>query len=383
MDALTLDHVMDLARMRGGVRLSLYMPTSRFGPGSQEEDVRRLRNHLRVAEESLAREGMRAPDVDRLLAQARALIDDRPFWLRARYGLALFAGPEGTVVHQLAEEVPDIVKVGARYHLKPLIGLLGADREFWLLALSQKHVRLLRGSRTGAEEVPSDRIPQSLGDALQWDDYEKRSLQFHSGTSGSGGRRPAVFHGTGEADVKDEIVRYFRGIDRGIHDLVKDSTAPLVLAGVEYLLPLYREVNTYPHLVGAGVSGSPDSLGEAELHARAWAIVDGIIAAGRAAAVARVEESWASSMTTPDLVSIVPAAVHGRVDALFVSEDAGWWGSYDPDTDRAIVSASPAPDDEDLLDLAMLHTLLNSGEVHSLAADEMPHGEDVVALLRY
>ena len=286
-------------------------------------------------------------------------------------------------VYQLPETVPEIVRVDARYHLKPLVGMLGTARDFWLLALSQKHVRLYRGTRDRIAEVPAEGVPASLADALQSEEYERSSLQFHTGTSGTGGRRPAVFHGTGEPDVKDELVRYFREIDRGLRELLKGSDVPLVLAGVDYLLPIYREVNSYPHLTEEGLPGNPDSLGEVTLHERALGVVEAIADAERAAAAARVEEAWASPKTTPDPERIVPAAAHGRVDVLFVADDAAWWGSYDHDAERVMVSTHQGEHDEDLLDLATLHTLLNGGEVFSLPADEMPKGADAVALLRY
>lgn len=277
----------------------------------------------------------------------------------------------------------NVVRVDERYHVKPLVALLGTNRDFWLLALSQKHVRLYHGTRERFEVVPAEGIPASLADAMRWEDYEKSSLQFHTGTTGQGGRRPAVFHGTGESDVKDEIVRYFRGIDKGLHELLKESNAPLVLAGVEYLLPLYHEVNTYPHLVTESLPGSPDSASDAALHTRAWGVVSALLDAERTRAAARVEEAWASPRTTPDPASIVPAAAHGRVDVLFVSNDAEWWGSYESGTERVTVRPQQGAGDQDLLDLATLHTLLNGGDVYSLPAADMPKGEDAVALLRY
>ena len=383
MDALTLDHVMGLVRDHGGTRVSLYMPTRAFGPGSQEEDATRLRNHLRTAEEQLAAAGLRPAEIDTLLTGARGLPDDRPFWLRSGPGLALFAGPEGLHIFQLPEPVVDLVWVGGRYHVKPLLALLSASRSFWLLALSQKRVRLLEGTRYGLREVPAEGVPTSLADAMRWEDYEKSSLQFHTGTSGQGGRRPAVFHGTGESDVKDEIVRYFRGIDHGLHDLLKDSEAPLVLAGVDYLLPLYREVNTYPHLAEATVTGNPDALGESALHQRAWAVANRLFDAERTKAAVRVNDLWASARTTPDPESIVSAATGARVGLLLVAENAQWWGSYDAASGRVSVHEHPVNGDEDLLDLASLHTLINGGEVVALPASEMPHGKDAVALLRY
>ena len=383
MDALTLDHVMELVRNHGGTRVSLYMPTRLFGPGSQEEDATRLRNHLRSAEEQLVAAGLRPAEIDALLAGLRALPDDRPFWLRSGLGLALFAGPEGLHTFQLPEPVADLVWVGSRYHAKPLLAFLGSSRRFWLLALSQKRVRLMEGTRYSLQEVPAEGIPTSLADAMRWEDYEKSSLQYHTGTSGQGGRRPAVFHGTGESDVKDEIVRYFRGIDRGLHELLKDSDAPLVLAGVDYLLPLYREVNSYPHLAEATVTGNPDGLGETALHERAWAVANQLFEAERARAAQRIEDLWASARTTPDPESIVSAATHARVALLLVAEDAQWWGSYDGASGRVSVHEHPVNGDEDLLDLSTLHTLLNGGEVVAMPASEMPHGRDAVALLRY
>ncbi|HSQ22536.1 MAG TPA: hypothetical protein VLQ52_07060 [Coriobacteriia bacterium] len=383
MDTLTLERLLELAQAHGDTRVSLFMPTRRFGPGSQEEDRTRLKNLVRDAEEGLTARGLRAAEVAELLGPIRALGDDRPFWLRSSDGLALLSGPEGLHRFQVPVPVAELVWVGDRYHVRPLFGALAASRTFWLLALSQKRVRLLSGNGYGLEEVPAEGIPSSLGDALRWDDYEKNSLQFHTGTSGSGGRRPAVFHGTGETDVKDELVRYFRGIDAGLHDLVKESDAPLVLAGVDYLLPLYRDVNSYPHLAAETIQGNPDGLGDAELHERAWAIVDGVFADEHRSAAERVVELWASPRVTSDPEALVPAAHHGRVDTLLLAEGAHWWGTLNADAGEVIVNPHAADGDEDLLDRAAVETLANGGRVITIAAGEMPHGKDAVALLRY
>jgi len=101
-------------------------------------------------------------------------------------------------------------------------------------------------------------------------------LQFHTQTSlAAGGRRPVVFHGSGEPDPKEEILRYFRGIDRALREVVPPDT-PLILAGVDYLLPLYREVSGVPSLVDESIVGNPDSLGLESLHDQAWAIAQAV-----------------------------------------------------------------------------------------------------------
>jgi hypothetical protein len=383
VDTLTLDDVMALSREAGGTCVSIYMPTHRFAPDSQEEDVRRLKNLLRSAEERLGGLGLRPHEIDSLLAPARALLEDRSFWMRSGDGLAMLMGHGSARTFQLPDPFAEQLWVGTRCYLKPLLMHLGSVRPFWLLALSQKHVRLMHGDRFGLAQVPAQGIPESLAEAMRWDDFEKSSLQFHTQTSGRGGRRPAVFHGTGETDVKDELARYFRGIDRGLRDLLRDSDEPLVLAGVDYLIPLYHEMNTYPHLAAESVTGSPENMGEVALHEKAWSIVSGIIEAELTRDASRVEELWASARTTPDPESIVPAAFQGRVEALFLNADAQWWGAYDSTTGTASIHARAEEGDEELLDLASLHTLMNGGEVHAMTAEEVPHGRDAVAVLRY
>ena len=383
MDDLTIDRALQLARSRDGHHVSLFMPTRTFVPGSQEEDTTRLRNLLRQAAEDLVARGARPAQVEALLAPARALIDDRPFWLRAEHGLALFIGPEGMHAFRLPARVTESVHVGDRYHIRPLLPHVDSRGEYWLLFISQKKVRLYSGSREGLAQVPAAGLPSSLGEALRWDDFEKASLQFHVNTSAAGGRGTPIYHGTSDPDIKSELARFFRQIDRALRERLRDSRAPLVLAGVDYLIPIYRDVNTYPHLTGDAVIGNADIVPLSELHKKAVAIVRGLAEWETRQLANRVEEAWGSPKTTPDLETIVTAAFAGRVDTLFLTDGSQSWGTYDAEAVRVVVHRTPAPGDEDLLDLAALQTLDNGGAVVSLPREEMPHRQTAVALLRY
>jgi len=371
MDTVDLDLLLDLGERTGGDRMSLYMPTQRFGPGSQEADSARMKNLLRAAAASLEERGRRPAEVESFLAPADALLTDRPLWLRSRESLAVLLGPEGMRTVQADIAVPESVYVGDRYHLLPLVALTGLRDRFWLLALSQKRVRLFEGSRATLTEVPTTGIPQSLADAMQWEDFEKASLQFHTGTSGSGGRRPAVFHGTGETDFKKELVRFFRDIDRGLHDHLGASGEPLVLAGVDYLLSLYREVNSYPHLAGMSVAGNPDALGEQALHEQGWRVIEALLAEERSLLARAIDDAWASPKVSADPAAIVESARAGRVETLLFSQSARW---------EAVGGPLPGGDP---LEGAALDTLRNGGRVAAYPPDELIHGHDVVALLRY
>ncbi len=382
MDVLSLPDLKDLSRHGGGPLVSLYMPTQRFGPDSQLENVSRMKGLLKTAAADLASLGFRPAEIDAVLDPVRSLADDRPFWLRAEAGLAVFADG-GVRVFRLAAPPAESVTVGSRFHLRPLLSLLGADRHYYLLALSQKRVRLLRGSAAGFSEITLADAPASLAEALRWDDFEKRSLQFHTGTTGApGGRRPAVFHGSGEPDPKDELTRYFRGIDRALNEHIRDG-APLVLAGVEYLLPLYREISSYPALASDAVAGSPDSLGDVALYERSLAIASAAFEAERHAVAERIDVLWATHRATSDPETFVPAAVGGRVESLFVNTDAQLWGTIDELAGSVEVHSVRQAGDEDLLDLAALRTILAGGDVFPVPGPEMPRDAAAVALLRY
>jgi len=383
MESLSLETIMQLALPADGHRVSLYMPTSRFSPSNQEKDSTRLKNLLRDAETALVARGMRAADAQALLTPGRVLLDDRPFWLRSRDGLAVLLGEDTYHVLQIAMPVPEHVHVDYRFWIRPLLPLLGRDESYWVLALSQKRVRLLEGGPSSLVEVPVERIPKSLGDALKWEDFEKASLQFHTGTSGSGGKRPAVFHGTGEPDIKNELTRFFREIERGLHEHLGKDHAPLVLAGVDYLIPLYREVNTCPLLLADAVTGNPDSLGEQLLHERSWAIAAREFRKPLEETVTAIDEAWASPRVVTDPRQILDSAAVGRVGLLLLSESAGWWSQKEGTSSEVAVHDGYPEGDEDLLERAALDTLSSGGQVFTVPADKMPHGARVVAMLRY
>jgi len=61
-------------------------------------------------------------------------------------------------------------------------------------------------------------------------------------------------------------------IDKGVHHILLGQTAPLILAGVQEEVAVYRPVNSYPRLIEQAVLGSPDAFEPNELHDRAMEI---------------------------------------------------------------------------------------------------------------
>jgi len=387
MSLLSKSELKTLMEQHGQWCVSIFMPAHRAGVEVQQDPIR-LKNLLGHAEERLIESGFRSPDARELLKPAQELLEPAGFWRRQSDGLAIFVSPKVFRTHRLPVDFQELVVVSERFHIKPLLPLLTGDARFYILALSQNEVRLLEGTRYSVEEVDLENVPESHAEALKWDDPERR-LQWHTRTgTTTDGTRAAIFHGHGVAsadDPKDYIRRYFRQIDDGVSDLLRDERAPLVLAGVDYVLPLYREANTYQHLLEEGTTGNPEELSAEELHKQAWTILEPYFQRERKEAAAQYQRlaGAESELASNEVQEIVPAAYHGRVETLFVALGFQRWGSFDPDTNTLQVHEEAKPGDEDLLDFAAAHTLLNAGTVYAVEAGKVPDGAPLAAVFRY
>jgi hypothetical protein len=383
MKIFTRDELRTLTTSAQAPCVSIYMPTHRV-PTENQQDRTRLKNLIRQAQDSLQAYGLRPAEAESLLEPATNLLGVIPVWKDKRDGMALFVSPGIFRQYQLPTAFDPLVVVAHRFHLKPLLAFLGGN-EFFVLALSQNAVRLFEGSRFGLSAIDDlEGVPKSLADALKYDELIKQ-LQFRTGIGGGGarGERAAMFHGQSADDAKDRILRYFRQIDQGLQDFLREEQALLVLAGVEYLLPIYKEANTYPHLLDEGITGNPEGVSPEDLHRQAWALVEPSFKREQEKAAARYRQLAGTGRTANDPRDIVPATYHGRVECLFVALGRQQWGDYDPGANQVHLHPAAQPGSFDLLDLAATQTLLHGGAVYAVEPAGVPDAALLAAVFRY
>jgi len=273
--------------------------------------------------------------------------------------------------------------VGDHFQVKPLVPLLTSAGQFYLLALGRKSIRLLEGNRHTVGELPLQGVPTSFDEELQSDWAEEaRTLQAHPGAGGRADPRETVFHGQGVgiASAKDGLLDYYKTVDHGLQQLLRNGQAPLVLAGVDYLQALYREVNTYPHLLAEGIEGYHERLSARELHERAWPIVEPYFREAQEKTAALYRQLAGTGRTANDVAQIVPAAHQGQIQFLFVALNQEQWGRFDPVHEKVERHECAAPGDEDLLNLAVVHTLAHNGTVYAVEPEELPDGNPLAAI---
>ncbi len=376
MDTFTRNDLQELIAERPGPCVSLYAPVQ---PGGSEQDPIRWKNLLRRAEAELTAAGTRGPEARNLLGPAAWLLEDESLWHSGGAGLAVFLAPGFGRHYRLPTRCPERAEVGRRFDVRPLLPGLAESGRFYVLALSPGGVRLVRGTPHSAERVNLSG-PANLAEALRAHDTDE-PLTLHTFGPGPGPRR-AVFHGHGVGidDAKDDLLRYFRIVDRALHPVLKDERAPLALAAVEYLLPIFRQACRYPHLLPTVLPGNPDRLSERALAERAWPLVEAVMRRDGRDALAVYRRLAGTGRTSAEATEIVPAACAGRVEAVLVALGRDVWGRFDSASGRAEAHAAKEPGDDELTNLAAVSALRHGRAVHVLPPEEMPGGAALAAV---
>jgi hypothetical protein len=382
MERLSLDTIKSYFEINDPTCISIYMPTHRTGNETRQDQIR-FKNLLQKVEDTLKERGYRDSEVDKLLKPILDLKQETPLWQHMSDGFVIFRSENHFSYNQFPVEFSEMAVVQHRFHLKPLLPLMTGNGLYYVLGLSQNKITLFEGSKFNIKEIDTSFLPENLVKALNIDEYFD-SVQFHSGTNSGRAERASIFHGHGgaEEDQKEFIRQFFREINKNLTPFLTDREVPLILAGVEYLHPIYHEVNDHKGLLESGVTGNPDQYSNEELHEKSWQIVSKVFDDDLNKARKNASESKNSKKVTTELDTVLKSAHQGRIDTLFVAIDEYVKGRYD-ETKLELRLETKEETPEDLLDLCSIKTLLNGGTVYGLNRNDMPDGYQTVAILRY
>ncbi len=403
---ITRSRLNDILSLESGV-LSVYHSTDKVAVEPEENSLR-LKNLVSHAGDRLQAAGLRRPQVDDLLQPLESMTEDRDFWLHQWSGLALFRTKKSFQYFRTPYKVPEKIEYADAPVIKPLLPTIWPPASFLLLALSQHEVRLLHCSRYKWHEVELGHlsVPLSLDQALRYDDLQKPELQHHPttgpgrgpigqdirGAAGQEGRRHG-FHGHGESGEgqKTQIRRWFQELDKGLQQVFRAETAPLIVAGVDYVCALWREIASYPNIVAEHIQGNAEKKRAEELHAEALPIVERLTRAELDDLRERFGAAQTPDLASCDLQEVLSAAADGRVDSLFLRANQVQLGRFEASTRQLELAydgdVAESPSDvasmNDLHELAARLVLGSSGSVYVLGREDMPCPSPAGALFRY
>lgn len=299
------------------------------------------------------------------IGQLAANLETAHIWANS---LIAFRSPGAFRYYCMCERLKDMAVVGERFEIRPLLAALSREQRFYLLAIGRHHVRLFRSTPRSTEEVRIEGVaPQSMQEFLHTRQPD-HLLEERMSAGPSVGSMRGVQFGTGSESEKgqDRFRHFLEEAERGVTKLMQRDAEPLLLAGVEYDVANYRQLNTYPHLLAQAVHGSPERLMAPTLHESAWEIVSQCPSEPLQKALAEYRKQSGAALMLGDAGAIGKAAAEGRVAVLFLSESAGTAGR---------------PDDP--LNMAALETVLHGGWAFALNPAEMPAKDSAAALLRF
>lgn len=360
----------NLAKMKGTNLLSIYIPTYRANH-SQEDQIR-FKNALKTAHQQLTEAGMSEKQASQYLKPANELVEQERFWSYLSDGLAIFIGPDDFFHYEILPVTFDTyIYLGEQFHLSPVLPVLGGSSRFFLLALSQNEVRFFEGDRYSITPVKiEDLLPTGgIEEAFVLSDSPD-ALQHHS--SGRDGGQNAIYHGqgTGQDDKKKDIEAYFREVNKGLMKMLYDEKPPMLVACVDYLMPIYKSVNEYNNLFLENISGNPEDSNPTMLHEKAWGIISEHFEQEQRKDIERFQQAMADDQASAAPQQIVPAAAYEKIDTLFLKKGEHLIGQFDYDKNE--INLKKDKSYRDLLDLAAVQTHLNGGRVYWLEAEEMP-----------
>lgn len=384
MTTLTRKEFEVLAKVEDSRCVSIFLPTHRNGREVlNHQDQLVFKNLLKQIGADLEKRGYSALETAAFLSPAQQLLGDSGFWRNQSEGLAVFIATDFLRFYALPITFEPEYQILHEFYLKPLLPVCMDNPEFYLLTLNFHAVNFYRGTKAGIREIfPENALPQRIEEVVGFD-YRQKFLGFHAQR---GGTPQTVFHGRGDGkdDKKVEVLAFLRAIDKTITDYLGAETEPLLVASLDYLFPLYEKANSYPYLFPKHISGNPAYEQPDVLHKQALDLLATEFEQEKVLKKDQFLQFHDTPRTSTDIQQIIPAAIGGQVETLFLAKDFETWGIYDNRDATVHLQETQNLSNTLLANLAAVAVLQNGGSVYVEAREGLPLPvSGINALYRY
>lgn len=368
VDIPTRSEFATIANVRADCCVSIYLKTT---PVTQDVAASRIEmgNLIREAQNQLEDADFDKRRLESLVAGLHDLLDDDEFWRFQASSLAVFATPDMIRTHRLANDLNSMVQVADRFHLKPLFRAVTFPHSALILALSENAVRLVEmNADLPPEPVKVTDLPKDAASSAGKSTLNDRSFS---------GR----IHGLEGQNVR--LQQYVRKVDSALRAVLAGREIPLILAATGRLASVFRQVNSYPHLLGDAIGDSPDRLTDAELAGLARPILDKAYAREIADFHAHFDKRASERRTTTDISDAARAATFGAVSTLLVDIDSVVPGFIDEETGAVTFVEVDDAKAYGVVDEIATRALSSGAKVMGVRRQDIPGGQGLAAILRY
>lgn len=331
-----------------------------------------LKQALRAVRQDLFKQTF-LDEAERMMEPLRSL-PGHPEMNQSGRDMVIFRSPSLLLQFHLPGPVHFRSVIGRYFHVVPFLHHLCADREFYILELNQKHIRLLHYQDGVCAETPlPSGLPQNVEQAGAFDAPD-HMLRNRSTAGTSNGSMTGVPFGTGSERERSNVRLhdFFRSVDAGLGDFLKGQ--PLMLSGARYEVALYRRAATYAGLLASDLEKDLHTLTPDEVARLAYRSAQNHVRRKAEKQLEQLRELAGSGRTATGIRPVLKAAEEGRVAQLILAEEAEF---------AATLEALEADGQEDLLNAAAVWSIRNGAGVFTLPAAAMGGEAPVAAVLRY
>ena len=382
---LTREQFADLASVQRDCCISIYVGTTASSSvaSNRQKDFLTFKNKLQKVTAALRQKNIDQTTIERLLKPGYDLLRNEGFWANLNKGLAVFMADGYFKYVRLPITPSDRFLVNTSFYLSPLIPVMTSADYFYILVLSKKAAKLYRADTFGIQFVPVSGMPRGIEDVVHFENKDGQSL-YRTDTAGAGAGASYHGTGTGRPDPKANLAMYFDEVDETLQqEVLNGENVPLLLAGVEYMIPIYKQVAKYKPIWDDAITGSLEHEDLGSLYEAARTKLKSYFEERESKALNMYANQSATELTSSIPDDVIPATHYGRVSHLFVQEGEHLWGTFDEMNNSLTIHASQEDDDEDLVDKAVIKTLMNGGDVFILPSERMPLGSKLAAVMRY
>lgn len=255
--------------------VTMYIPY--IDPTLSPEATRlHIKNLIREAYSELKGLDISEYDTQKTLRPLSDLLENHSFWLKHHDSLIVFAHKNLFRYFVIPDpSLQSMMTIGDHFNVAPLQAVIGKNERYYVLALSHNDVKLFEGDRYDLHEVQLDGLPSNMQTALNIDERYSWS-EKHEIAPSYMGKGSEAYHGQYNAKQTDKVMlrEFFRRIDKRLSTFLSRKRAPLIIAGVNYLLPIYRKVNTYPLLIPDYITGNLEHSSFESIRIKAWSALN-------------------------------------------------------------------------------------------------------------
>ncbi len=273
----TKTEIKALKGLRQPHSLTIYLPYVSSNSSSSDDPNRiQLKNLIKEANNLLQLHKIDKKEIKSILKPAQDLIDGNEFRNNYKRGLALFIRKDFFQYYRLpAEDIKQYVVVGKGFKLKPIVDLQENNYNYYVLHVGYHGAHLFKGDRYQIKKIKFQKKSVDMKQDLGIDELP-REIQTHQVAPtiiGKGAERPHGQYNASQVN-KNMLIKFFRKIDRRLNSKIRGKSLPLILAGVDYILPIYRQANTYPHLLDQEILGNLENASHDRIRENACEIIE-------------------------------------------------------------------------------------------------------------